>query len=224
MPLCVPWYAIPSAKAERAKANIEQWKAMGYRTAVLLNANVPGEQIGADLVVHLDPYPGYYSAVNHLCRQIPGDPEIVVTGGDDISPDPKKKATEIAEEFLEHFKGTLGVMQPIGDNWEGTANICGSPWMGRDWIKRSYQGHGPFHRGYFHFYGDEELKRMAERHGMLWQRPDIVQFHRHWSRASVGMPKQDYHAKLDRYWFVDQALFFRRREANFPGNELAALL
>src|SRR5258708_96797 len=91
------------------------------------------------------PYPGYAQAVNGLVRGVlEWDPTCnwIVTGGDDVFPDPNHTADEIAEQCRQHFAWqncrvnpegiycpperrnalnrefeTFGVMQPTGDSY-----------------------------------------------------------------------------------------------------------
>ena len=72
----------------------------------------------ADVTSAPGAYQGYGLAVNTLAKHVLAlDPEcqIVVTAGDDVFPCQTKRADEIADEFLEHFGGTLGVMQTAGN-------------------------------------------------------------------------------------------------------------
>lgn len=113
--------------------------------------------------------------------------------------------------------------------------ICGSPWLGREFCRRMYNGSGPMFNGYYHNFADEELQHVARRLGVLWQRRDLNQEHRHWARQQpfqsgvhtglggdvrnrphwaekINCPK-----KSD--WVYSQALFNKRRAAGFPGHE-----
>lgn len=211
------WYAIPSANPPRASACLRVWKERGYKTAVLLDpgaAAVPE----ADLTLRPGAYPGYFASVNLLAKAIGPRATIVVTGGDDMFPDMKLTAQEITAQFLEHFPDGFGVMQPIGDDLEGTDRICGSPWLGRGWIDRAYGGKGPFWPGYRAFYGDEELFLLTSMQELLWQRRDLTQRHEHWARHGAGamLPYQRENQKL---WDVDKALFRERYAAGWPGSD-----
>jgi hypothetical protein len=151
----------------------------------------------------------------------PYNADIVVTGGDDMDPDPKQRAAEIAEQFEEHFHGTLGVMQPTGDiaSSPNCDMICGSPWLGAEWIRRAYRGSGPLWPEYNHFFGDEELQAVAVRHGLLWQRSDLCQHHDHWL-VQGGPPKTSYQHHMDTWWPHDETIFRWRKRQAFPGSEL----
>lgn len=214
------WYAIPSASTERAERCASAWREMGYRVAILIDGDTP-EPRGANLVMRVPTYEGYFASVNALSRRlvIEDGAEIVVTGGDDMFPDPHHRADEIARDFRRDFPDLCGVMQPTGDDMPGTDRICGSPWLGREWILRGYDGTGPFHGGYRQFYGDEELRIVATRHDRMLDRPDLVQRHEHWSRG--GTPTA-YQKANDRHWPIDQALFVERQAARFPGSGVAA--
>jgi len=210
------WFAIPSANFARATKCFAAWKAMGYKTAVLIDKGKPAPG-NVDLVLEADPWPGYCKSFIRLCQAI-GDADIIVTGGDDITPDFKKKAEEIAEECFEKYPDGFFVMQPTGDDMGTRYKICASPWVGKGWIKRAYQGKGPVWPGYTVFYGDEELKDVSSLRGVLWQRGDLLQFHDHYSRPD-GPKKLDYQVKNDQYWIQDGILFNSRKAAGFPGHE-----
>jgi hypothetical protein len=81
---------------------------------------------------------------------------------------------------------TFGVMQPTGDRFAGGCieRIAGSPWLGREYCLRANQGKGPFWPEFTHMFGDEALKRTAEKLGVYWARPDLTHFHNHLMRAS----------------------------------------
>ena len=81
---------------------------------------------------------------------------------------------------------TFGVMQPTGDRFAGGCidRIAGSPWLGREWCLRANGGRGPFWPEFTHMFGDECLKRTAEKLGVYWPRTDLVHFHNHFQRVS----------------------------------------
>src|SRR6266702_4916344 len=112
------WYAIPSARPV-AEANrcLGEWSRMGYKPAVLIDPMKPFPQ--ADRIIEIA-YRGYAQAVNCLVHHVLAEnPDCgwVVTGGDDVFPDAKNRADDIAAELTEHFRGTFGVMQPCGHRW-----------------------------------------------------------------------------------------------------------
>lgn len=215
----VVWYAIPSANRERAQGCLQKWWDRGYKTAVAFDhGTVRIDTADYQTWVH---YNGYFPVTNELIKYLylEEEADLVVVGGDDMHPDPNKTAQEIAVEFFERFPDTFGVMQPIGDRGiDGTDRICGSPWIGRDFALRMNQGKGPFWNEYYAYYGDEELKVVAEELGVLWQRPDLTQFHHHWCRPG-GPPKQGYQHRNERFWNRDQTIFRRRQVSKFPGSE-----
>lgn len=223
------WYAIPCIRpsAEAMKA-LHQWRAMGYKVAVQRD---PGaEELPVDMCV-VRPYQGYAEAVNHLARAILSqndDAQWIVTGGDDMYPDPKLSAKAIAAECTAHFKGTLGVMQPTGDRHlpdpKGVCaadRICVSPWMGREWCLRAYEGRGPLHEGYFHCFVDEELHEVATSADLLWHRRDITQHHAWWSREKQPRPQHLDPVRIK--WDKDKALFHSRKKAGFPGASMRSI-
>lgn len=225
------WYAIATANAENAQHVFPLWKAKGYKVCAFVDLNTPvpyRKQI--DLVLE-GQYTGWPTVVNGMCRiLLAHDPiaSAIVTGGDDMWPgegDPDASYLEM--QFLYHFGGSLGVMQPTGDRWmvdkAGTVaaeRICGSPWMGRDYITRANGGRGPFWPEYHHFYADEEMLNTTKKLNLLWQRIELTHYHDHWSRRKVSRP--EYLHKAQRNWGADRELFFERQAQGFPGHELTA--
>jgi hypothetical protein len=132
-------------------------------------------------------------------------------------------------------------MQPSGDRWGDTPaarkqygehrgayldRIAGSPWMGREWVKRAYQGNGPMFAGYRHMYADEELKEVAEKLGVYWARRDIIQLHQHWGRKPgdefadiADCPDFLRPVNTPQHWHESQRLFVERKAAGWPGSE-----
>jgi len=132
---------------------------------------------------------------------------------------------------------TFGVMQPTGDRWCDTPQsraqfgedrgamidrIAGSPWMGREWCTRSYQGRGPMPDMHYHCWADEELQCVAERLGVFWQRRDLCHMHEHWLRDNPNItpdrvvPQSWPIAALD--YVNGRALFEERKRLGFPGS------
>jgi hypothetical protein len=212
------WYAIPSANAPLCGETFAVWQARGYRTAVLVDGDTP-DPANADLIVRSPDYRGYGWAVNTLCRALT-DVEFVVSGGDDILPDPDHAPEDIAAECVAHFKGTLGVMQPTGDPWNDYCirKCAGSPWLGREFRARANMGNGPYWEDYRHYYDDTELMNVAQGLRIFWQRPDLIHKHEHWTK--VGIPRPVYLEKASAGHDRSKALFEARRLAGFPGSEL----
>jgi hypothetical protein len=211
------WYVIPSANPPRAAQCLQLWKSKGYKVACALDAGMP--PVLADRLSFVNPYPGYFSTVNQMAKNVleTTDADIIITGGDDMYPDQRFTAAEIGVNFTDHFPDLYGVMQPTGDKAiDGVDRICGSPWVGRTYCEEAYGGNGPFWPGYFAFFGDEEMKVVAEVEGVLWQREDLVQIHNHWARPG-GPQKTQYQVGNDRFWERDKAMFAERKANNFPG-------
>ena len=177
----------------------------------------------------------------------------VVAASDDIYPDPNVRAEEIAQQCSEYFGATprkcnidlpgvkplavglwpakeyetFGVMQPIGDlkAWPASRidRICGSPWLGREFCRRMYQGNGPFWPEYRHMFDDEELFEVSKKMGVLWQREDLTHRHEHWGRKSLAqrsdIPEFLREANSQENWKRTQTLFNQRKAAGFPGHE-----
>jgi hypothetical protein len=215
------WYILPSIRPEsEVMPVLSKWKSAGYRVAVQRD---PGSAVlPVDLCI-VRPYTGYAEAVNHLALQVLNENPLVqwvVTGGDDMLPDCSKRPEELATECTQHFKGTVGIMQPTGDRHLvdkggkcSAERACVSPWLGRDWCLRANTGQGPFHPGYFHCFVDEELQDVASRLGRLWHRPDVNQFH-DWRGRSGTL--QTSIAAPNEHWEQDKALFSARKLAGFP--------
>jgi hypothetical protein len=228
-------YAFPTAcPIPQARACLEAWRDMGYGTAIIVLDQDERPKLPADIVLVQAEYPGFAKSVNRIARWVLHErPEcqIIVTAGDDCYPDQTKRANEIAEEFIEHFHGTLGVMQPSGDEWHHTHDGKGyiqdtcawSPWLGREWCERSYMGRGPLHEGFYHYWNDYNLLKVAEWLGVFWRRADIIQPDYNWKRDRyhLGRPKYLYEAK--KRTGADKALAQRLDAEGYPGCELLPL-
>lgn len=126
-----------------------------------------------------------------------------------------------------HPESTFGVMQPTGDRWHegvtGSADIdrvCGSPWMGREFCRRIYGGKGPLWPEFQHMFVDEHLQCVAQKLGILWQRPDLTHKHLHWKRGleMTGIQRIPEHAvkwNTDEHWQEAKALFERLKAGGF---------
>lgn len=215
------WFAIPSKKpAADAQQCIAQWRARGYKVAILRDEE--DAEVECDLGL-FGQYRGYAWAVNHLCAVILAhfpDTQWIVTGGDDTDPDPRP-ADQIAAECTAHFGGTFGVMQPTGDG-HGIERICGSPWLGAEWCQRAHGGRGPLWHEYTHMFVDSDLQGVAKKLGVLWQRPDLCHHHRHWSFEGKAAPAYMTEQNSRRHWETYLALYTHRARHGFPGCEPCA--
>ncbi|MDX2118307.1 MAG: hypothetical protein SFY96_09015 [Planctomycetota bacterium] len=220
MPAPRAYFAIPSACPERCRITLRAWREQGYGTAVLADAKSSAAEsdFGADVVVRVDRYEGWPASVNFLCRQVvPRECPVVVTGGDDILPDPRHSCEQLVNEFLQRFPDTFGIMQARGDTFMAAHQYCGSPFIGRAWFERMYAGAGGLFSGYRHNYADNELQWLARGMGVLWDRPDLTQAHEHFSRAGSAAPS---------HWggvvasdLQDCLLYYARAQSGFPGHE-----
>lgn len=218
------WFAIPSANVDLCRENLPAWRERGYKIAVLQNRE-RGE-IPADITAWSDEWHGWPWAVNLLSASIvPSSADIMVTGGDDMLPEPKYMAAELGRQFLERFPDGFGVMQPTGDQFLGAGTYCGSPWMGRAWRERAYGARGPMPEGYRHNWADNELywvARGVKREGAscLWERPDLTQRHEHFTRT--GQMKPGYWAEnVEPHDRADVERFIARAWLGFPGSDAA---
>lgn len=249
------WFAVPS-KRPPSEANpvLAKWRNQGYKVAAWLDFDdwlaSSVAPLQTDFTLSGSKYPGYAVAVNTLCKEIirmDSEAEWIVTGGDDVHPDPNHSAREIGRDCTAYFGGrecvsssggTFGVMQPTGDRWGEDPNlpnlhpmrtayidrVCGSPWMGRAFCERMYGGNGPFYDGYFHMFPDEELQEVATRLGVFWQRRDLVHLHNHWARQCENqMPSFLARANSRQHWAEAQNLFVSRKAEGFPGHQPLAL-
>ena len=136
------YHAIASARpVAQAQECFSAWRDMGYGTASIRDR----ADLDLDILLVLPEWPGLWAATNTLAAHVlDHDPEcqIIVAAGDDVWPDRSKRADEIADEFVEHFHGTLGVMQPVGVKLPGHDRLCWSPWLGREWCSRAFCGTG----------------------------------------------------------------------------------
>lgn len=211
---------IPTVLKDHAPEILAKWKAKGYKLGLFVN---PETVVGVlhDLLIRAE-YPGVWNAWNALARAaVACGADVCILAGDDMEPDPNYTAQEIAEQYLARFPAGEGVMQPCGDpqgiddsGRPAAARICGSPWIGREWIKRAYRGSGPVNGAYNAFYADEELFHVAGLMGKLWMESRLSQFHRHHSWGHL--PIQDYHKRNQRRWLEDKKLFEKRLEDGFP--------
>ena len=137
---------------------------------------------------------------------------------------------ELSADVTGTAHSTFGVMQPTGDPWADfhkgkmsriIERIAGSPWLGRDWCLRAYQGNGPLCAEYTHCFADEELQLVAQRLGVFWQRPDLTHHHEHWSRTpnATRIPPHLAEATSKSHWDKYKAIFDARKAAGFPGSE-----
>lgn len=223
------WVLIPTAQKEHVPAQLSKWTGRGYRAALWVDF-MPSQEIHQFSELKIQgPYPGVWRAWNALAKTVfaaYGRNNVVVLAGDDMDPDPNHTAQEIARQYLERFPTGDGVMQPCGDpqgkaysdthsgGAPAAARICGSPWLGYDWVTYAYSCRGPVNGEYVAFFADEELKLVAERANRLWMRPDLSHFHRHWSWGHA--PRQDYHERNQKSWSKDKDLFEQRKAQGFP--------
>ena len=239
------WMVCPSARSAAESSTVfEQWKMRGYKLAIWRDAG-DRANLEADFLVRAD-YPGYAQANNFLIRcvlNMDAGCDWVVVGSDDTLPD-QRNPEEIAIECSHHFAWeksqrsgqfenpcTFGICQPTGDRFAGghIDRICGSPWIGREFARRMYGGNGPYWEGYSHIFADEEVQAVAQKYGVLWQRPDLIHLHNHWTRDSLAVNAQaDYRRPRPKFldevysprnWNEVDAIFKERRRNNFPGHE-----
>jgi hypothetical protein len=229
------WFCIPSARpVAQANPVLEQWRERGYKVALWRDSLKDAWPIHDHMIVA--PYPGYALAVNGLVRSVlalDSDCDWIVTGGDDVMPDPNYTAEEIAVQCSEHFAGTFGVLQSTGDRWGddpfGRARwpdapayidrVAGSPWIGREFCRRVYRGNGPIWPEFWHMFEDEHLQAVAKKLGCFWQRPDLIHYHQHWMRDCEGdqaqMPEFLKEVSGCEHWKKSAEIFERLKQGGF---------
>jgi hypothetical protein len=239
------WLTIPSKRpAPEANRALALWRKQGYKIALWLDYEPrTDDPLISDLVLWSPgAYRGYANAVNALIRQVMvmhARAEWFIAAGDDVEPDMNYTANEIAAECQQHFSGTYGVMQPTGDRWGENEpwakarfphapayidRICGSAWIGREFVSRAYDGKGPLWHEYFHMFVDEELQNVAAARCVLWQRRDLIHLHRHWGRkegsTAADCPQFLLNVNSSQHWKTSRELFDRRKAAGFPAKEV----
>jgi len=213
------WVVWPTVHPQLSRDMAKKWKALGYKVAILVNPPHDREDLGADKVIVQQKWAGFPKAANALCRSV--DADIVVAAGDDVHPDSTRIMQEVGAQFLERFPDLFGVMQPTGDDFANTSICAVSPWIGRTFIEKAYNGNGPFWEEYFHYYSDHELQVVAEILGAFHQRKDITQYHDHWQRR--GEQRPPHLQKAQQMWKRDRMLFEERKKRNFPGHEVTGM-
>lgn len=216
MPKTDVWFVIPSANPAKCRKHLPVWRERGYKVAVL--QNFERGEIPADITVWRDTYPGWPESVNTLCREVvPRDCDLIVTGGDDMLPDPHHQARDLADQFFERFPDGFGVMQPHGDEFLAARRYCGSPFIGRAFFETMYGGRGPMYGRYHHNYADNELFWVAKGLGALWSRPDLTHFHAHFTRDKQAQPA--YWASVKKNDLHDCLLYYARVHEHFPEHQ-----
>ena len=246
---------------EEAEPILKLWDERGYNIALWCDdfTKHEGAPFGSWYGLFGE-YPGYANAVNALIRHVIQrdlSAEWFIAAGDDVEPDMNHSAEEIETKCRAFFHqrnrdlgvgqsvgceriDTFGVMQPTGDRWGESHpgkpgayidRVCGSAWIGREFARRMYQGNGPLYHEYTHMFVDEELYEVAVKYGVLWQRRDLTQMHRHWGREAPSptnprglarlsnMPDFLAEANTADHWSKYKSIFERRKAQGFPGSE-----
>ena len=218
------WLGLPSANIKMAKKTFPEWRERGYNIATICPDPFYDEYVDmADIVIKESQvlgYAGWPKSVNILCKKLI-DVDIIIAAGDDMYPDKNHTAEELRQQFLTHFGGTFGVMQPTGDKFGSLAcpeceQICGSAWLGKEFRNKVNKGSGPMWHEYWHMYADTELYQVAKKYNCLWIREDLSQYHEHRLRGTHSFspripPRNTPRAKN---------IYFRRKENGFPDTDL----
>lgn len=222
------WVVFPSRNPERAKEAVKLWHDKGYMVATWME---PNQSSGADLDIS-SKFPGYWKACNLMAIVLnQGKPtafsrsfppvKTIVLAADDMEPDPTHPPTEIERELYEKYPDGYVVMQPVGDDkdgMDGVHRICGSPWFGEGWIKEAFEGRGPCPLPCLNFYGDEILFDISKAQGVLWQRQDLMHYHKHWCRNGPSkVARLPYQVDNSRkFWDKDKAFYMSYKERGYP--------
>ena len=196
----------PTVNIDLANKNAARWYTMGYKVAVLVDGDEAPAVPNADAVFAGGIWQGFPTAVNWLMRML--DADISIIAGDDVFPETRVGAAEIAQEFRDHFGPSLcGVMQPTGDRY-GSIDTCAvSPWIGKGF---RYRMHGEVYcEAYFHYFSDQELCSVASTGGLYWPRADLMQYHDHWGRDKAAKPPAHLY-KAQGLWKNDREIFRHR--------------
>lgn len=219
-----PWCIYPTANRDRGRETALAWHAMGYRVAVMLDGQTEPMRLGwADLALGISDYPGFPACINALAREVfARDPDTpcFVCGSDDILPDQTKRADVLAGEFVQHFGGTLGVMNATGDKYGGWRDCLLSAWVGREYSERINGGMGYLWPEYFHYCSDSEAYSVSVLRGLLWRREDVAEHYAHWTRTGVDTLPKPKREKVESMWPRDGWLFKLREKHGFPGSGL----
>jgi len=228
-------YALfPTTLKEHVHYIFPKWRSKGYSLGLYVD---PGCDHPCDLLIR-GAYPGVWNAWNALARAaVASGADVCVLAGDDMECDPNHSAEEVGRIYWERYPTGDGVLQPTGDNQgiddsgrPAAARICGSPIIGREWIKRAYQGNGPVDGRYNAFYADESLWHVSGKLGKRWMEPSLSHFHYHWSwgwhftkgmyaKAYGNLGRQSYHERNQVGWLNDKRLFEEDVKNNFAGSE-----
>lgn len=235
--MCSVHLCIPSKRPpEQALLCLQKWAAMGYGVALYCDTveDLWAKEPKWPNKPQLSPfngiwgeYPGYAVASNRLVKMVLDNDrscDWCVLGGDDLFPDEKHAAEDIAQQCSEHFCGTFGVCQPTGDVEFGDAQgpycrrVAGSAWVGREWCLRANKGAGPLYPDFDHMFGDECLMETAKKLSVFWQRPDLLHYHAHWARKrgmAEDMPAFLAKWNTPEHWQKSKALFERLKSEDF---------
>jgi len=210
------WVVWPTVHLEQSNKMIDIWHSFKYKIALLVNPPFTNQDFSeADIVVVQKKWLGFPTAINILCNVVPGN--IVVVAGDDLYPDPNHLAEEIGSEFLERFPNTFGVMQPTGDKFGSYDKCAVSPWIGRSFIEKAYEGKGPYREEYFHYFSDQELQEYAIKMWAFEQRSDLIQYHDHWQRKE-NQKRPGHLIQAGVKWAKDKKIFQQRQQEGFPND------
>jgi hypothetical protein len=218
------WLALPSANIEMAQKTFPEWKSRGYRIAIICpDALYNNYKFLVDIIIkesENNGYSGWPKSVNIISKKL-SDVDIIIAAGDDMYPDKNYDAKQLREQFINHFNGTFGVMQPTGDKFGSLAcpeceQICGSAWLGKEFRNNINKGNGPMWEEYWHMYADTELYQVAKKYNCLWIREDLNQYHEHRLRGKHNFRPTIHPGNTK----IAKNIYDIRKLNNFPNTEL----
>jgi len=191
------WCIFPTASpADVVARRLEQWRELGWSTAILVDGPRAAMECAAELVVRLprsESYPGWARSMNMLAREaLARGAELLACMGDDLEPGPDMQAAHVRARWAAWFgDSTFGVLQPMGDAWNQPKNnrpIAVSPIVGAEFVRRTYRGDGPFFPGdahdyYRHLHADSELSDVAHALRRYHGDRELTVHHRHHARG-----------------------------------------
>jgi hypothetical protein len=201
------WAIYPSGNSEAAAICARAWRLAGWKVGVLIDADQP--DMDCDYLIREPNYRGTAAALNRLMSEIPGW-SIVACVNDDMFPSPCE-ATEAAALIR---KLGVGVMQPIGEWFDGMAHSAVSPIITREYAT-DFQLK-PWDEGFYHLYRDTLLRDIAISRGMFAEPKELGIEHRHKSIGHTDTLPPEKRQKNNERHKADWELYQIRKASGFP--------
>lgn len=150
------------------------------------------------------------SKVHAVNRDMPTtDWDIVVATSDDMEYTEPGFDLKIIKEFETHFPDTDGILH-YKDGYEH-GDILSLPIIGKKYYDRTGYIYFP---GYQSLYCDEEAIIVGRRLGKCISLDYPIVKHNH-PMNKAGIPTDDLYRRNDKFYYIDKALFERRKQRNF---------